>query len=148
MSFNKEMWEYGRAVEDAALPICNELFDCNFKRNENDLFDIIDFKDHGKKIVCEIKGRKFNHDKFEDTMISATKITEGYSYLDDGYTVYFIFVFEDKMFKYELHEDKSMKCKYTGQSCIKHYFIPIADCEEILSSISPVPEEVEMDEIN
>lgn len=131
MPFNQELWEYGRQIEDIALPICNELFDCNFERNDNDIFDIIDFKDHEKKIVCEIKGRKFNSDKYEDTLISATKVTEGYHYLDDGYQVFFIFVFTDKMYKYQLIEEHSLKCKYTGVNCVLHYLIPMSDCELI-----------------
>ena len=29
---------------------CAEYFDCDFKRNENDIFDILDFKDEEKKV--------------------------------------------------------------------------------------------------
>ncbi len=130
-AFNKELWDYGQKVEDIAMPICNKLFDCDFKKNDNDIFDIIDFKDHDKKIMVEIKGRKFNSDKYEDTIIPAIKVTAGYQYIDEGWTVYFVFVFHDKMFKYQLLEDSSLKCRWTGTNCIKHYLIPIAECEEI-----------------
>ena len=130
-AFNKELWEYGQKIEDIAMPICNKLFDCDFKKNENDIFDIIDFKDHDKKIMCEIKGRKFNHDKYLDTIIPAIKVMTGYQYIDEGWDVYFIFVFWDKMFKYQLKEDVSLKCRWTGTNGVKHYLIPIAECEEI-----------------
>ena len=130
-AFNKELWEYGQKVEDIALPICNEIFDCDFKKNENDIFDIIDFKDNEKRVMCEIKGRKFNHDEYEDTIIPAIKVMAGFQYIDDGWNVYFIFVFKDKMFKYQLLEDASLKCRWTGTNCIKHYLIPIAECVEV-----------------
>ena len=42
---NKELWDAGRKIEDAALPELNKYFKTNFKRNENDIFDILDFKD-------------------------------------------------------------------------------------------------------
>ena len=44
-NFNKELWEYGRKIEDMALPIVNRLYDCDFKRNDNDIYDILDFRD-------------------------------------------------------------------------------------------------------
>ena len=130
-AFNKELWEYGQKIEDIAQPICNEIFDCDFKRNENDIFDIIDIKDNEKKVMCEIKGRKFNHDAYEDTIIPAIKVMAGFQYIDEGWSVYFIFVFKDKMFKYQLLENASLKCRWTGSNCIKHYLIPIAECEEV-----------------
>ena len=129
--FNKALWEYGQKIEDIAMPICNELFDCDFKKNDKDIFDIIDFKDHDKKIVCEIKGRKIKHDTWADTIIPASKVMSGYQHIDDGYEVFFIFVFTDKMFKYQLHEENGLKCKFTGTNCIKHYLIPLVECKEI-----------------
>ena len=56
--FNKTLWDFGRKIEDDVLPIANKLYDCDFKRNENNIFDIIDFKDDNKKVVVEVKGRK------------------------------------------------------------------------------------------
>ena len=49
--FNKVLWELGRKIEDTSLPILNKQFDCNFERNENDIFDILDFKDDDKKKI-------------------------------------------------------------------------------------------------
>ena len=129
--FNKDLWEYGRKIEDKVLPIANQIFDCNFKRNENDIYDILDFKDDEKKVVVEVKGRKIPSTQYTDTIITASKITEGYHYIDQGYKVYFIFVFTDKMFQYELLEDTEFDCRYTGTNCIKHYMIPVANLTEI-----------------
>ena len=129
--FNKTLWEFGRNIEDDVLPIANKLYDCDFKRNENNIFDIIDFKDENKKIVVEVKGRKIPSTQYTDTIVTASKITEGYHLIDQGYKVYFIFVFTDKMFQYELKEDVSFDCRFTGTNCIKHYMIPVADLQEV-----------------
>ena len=56
--FNAELWKIGQKIEDDTLPLINKYYDCDFKRNENDIFDILDFKDDDKKIIVEIKGRR------------------------------------------------------------------------------------------
>ena len=30
--FNEELWKVGRKIEDDALPVLNEYFECNFER--------------------------------------------------------------------------------------------------------------------
>lgn len=130
-AFNKELWNYGRDIEDKVLPIANELFGCDFKRNENDIYDILDFKDDEQKKIVEVKGRKIPSTQYTDTIITASKITEGYHKIEEGYKVFFIFVFTDKMFQYELLEDTAFDCRYTGTNCIKHYMIPVANLTEI-----------------
>ena len=129
--FNNELWEYGRKIEDMVLPIAYQLFDCDFKRNENDIYDILDFKDVDKKVIVEVKGRKIPSTQYSDTIITASKITEGFHKIDEGYKVFFIFVFTDKMFQYELLEDASFDCRFTGTNCIKHYMIPVKNLTEI-----------------
>ena len=129
--FNKNLWEYGRKIEDMALPIANKLFDCDFKRNENDIFDVFDFKDEEKKIVVEVKGRRNTSTEYEDTIITASKITAGYQAIETGYKVYFVFAFTDKLMFIELKEDSSFKCKFTGTNCIRHYLIPVKDLQEL-----------------
>tara|TARA_R100001594_G_scaffold107206_1_gene141781 strand:+ start:646 stop:1092 length:447 start_codon:yes stop_codon:yes gene_type:complete len=144
--FNKNLWEYGRKIEDMALPIANKLFDCDFKRNDNDIFDILDFRDEDKKVIVEVKGRKIPSTQYTDTIITASKVTAGFHEIENGYKVYFIFVFKDKMFQYELKEDASFECKFTGTNCIQHYMIPvkqlieITDFEEV-SVPDPQPED-------
>lgn len=129
--FNQELWNFGRKIEDQVLPIANKLFNADFKRNDNDIFDILDFHDDNNKIVCEIKGRRIESTKFTDTIITANKVTEGFQKIDDGYRVYFIFVFTDKMAYYELKEDSEFECRFTGSNCVKHYLIPVSDLIEI-----------------
>ena len=129
--FNKELWEYGRKIEDMALPIVNRLYDCDFKRNDNDIYDVLDFRDLNEKKIVEVKGRKILSTKFDKTIITASKVTAGFHELEQGFEVYFVFVFLDKMFRYELKEDDSFECKFTGTNCIQHYLIPINSMTEI-----------------
>jgi len=130
-TFNQELWELGRKIEDKTLPLINNHYNCNFERNENDIFDILDFKDDDKKKIVEIKGRRIKSTEYAETIITASKVTAGFQKIDDGYQVYFVFVFTDKIFEYELKEDTDFKCKFTGTNCIKHYLIPIDELIEI-----------------
>ena len=151
--FNKKLWDAGRKIEDAALPELNKYFKTNFKRNENDIFDILDFKDEEEKIIVEVKGRFNTHDKYEDTIITASKVMAGQQAIDDGYKVFFLFVFTDCSKIMELKEDSSFKVKFTGTNCIKHYMIPVAELddfeniEEPEEIKEPEPEE-ELEKIN
>tara|TARA_R100000805_G_C3543955_1_gene58074 strand:- start:207 stop:611 length:405 start_codon:yes stop_codon:yes gene_type:complete len=129
--FNKKLWELGRKIEDETLPELNEYFECNFERNENDIFDVFDFKDEEKKIVVEVKGRRNTSTEYEDTIITASKITAGYQAIETGYKVYYVFAFTDKLMFIELKEDSSFKCKFTGTNCIRHYLIPVKDLQEL-----------------
>ena len=129
--FNKKLWDIGRKIEDETLPIVNKYFDCDFKRNENDIFDILDFKDEEKKMIVEVKGRRIPSTQYEDTLITASKVNEGLCRVDDGYRVFFVFVFTDKIYEMELKEDQDFKVRLTGTNCIEHYMIPVKDLKEI-----------------
>jgi len=130
--FNKELWEAGRKIEDAALPQLNKYFKTDFKRNENDIFDILDFKNPEDKIIVEVKGRFNSSDAYEDTIITASKVMAGQQAIDEGYRVYFLFVFSDCSKIMELKEDSSFKVKYTGSNCIQHYMIPVAGLDDFV----------------
>ena len=47
--FNKKLWDLGRQIEDDTLPKINKYFECNFKRNDNDIYDILDCRDKRQK---------------------------------------------------------------------------------------------------
>tara|TARA_R110000787_G_scaffold15328_3_gene47329 strand:- start:846 stop:1328 length:483 start_codon:yes stop_codon:yes gene_type:complete len=156
-AFNKELWEAGRKIEDAALPQLNKYFKTDFKRNENDIFDILDFKNIEDKIIVEVKGRRNSSDAYEDTIITASKVMAGHQAIDEGYRVYFLFVFSDCSKIMELKEDSSFKVKYTGSNCIQHYMIPVADLDDFVpfrarsgsdDEFEPEPEEEEYEKIN
>jgi len=128
--FNRELWESGRKIEDEALPKLNKYFKTNFLRNENDIFDILDFKDEEEKIIVEVKGRFNASDKYDDTIITASKVMAGQQAIDEGYRVFFLFVFTDCSKIMELKQDSSFKVKFTGTNCIRHYMIPVADLQD------------------
>ena len=54
----------------------------------------------------------------------------GHQAIDDGYKVFFLFVFTDKSMIIELKEEQSFKVKFTGTNCIKHYCIPITELKD------------------
>tara|TARA_R110002074_G_scaffold31679_1_gene88705 strand:+ start:386 stop:817 length:432 start_codon:yes stop_codon:yes gene_type:complete len=129
--FNQELWKLGQKIENDTLPIINKHYGCDFKRNENDIFDILDFKDDVNKKIVEIKGRRIPSTQYEDTIITASKVTEGYMKIDQGYRVFFVFVFSDKTMEIELKEDSEFKVRFTGTNSILHHCIPIANLTEI-----------------
>ena len=148
-AFNKQLWEAGRKIEDAALPELNKYFKTDFKRNENDIFDILDFKNPEDKIIVEVKGRFNSSTAYEDTIITASKVMAGHQAIDDGYKVFFLFVFTDCSKIMELKEDSSFKVKYTGSNCIRHYLIPVADLDDFPGHELEEPEpEEEFEKIN
>ena len=144
--FNETLWKIGQKIEDDTLPLINKYYECDFKRNENDIFDILDFKDDDTKKIVEIKGRRIPSTQYADTIITASKVTEGFMKIDQGYRVFFVFAFTDKTMEIELKEDQDFKVKFTGTNCIKHYCIPISDLTEIEKEEEE--EEEEMIEIN
>ena len=143
-AFNETLWKLGRKIEDDILPELNKAFECNFERNENDIFDIFDFKDDEKKKIVEVKGRRIASTQFEETIITASKVTEGFQALDKGYRVFLVFVFTDKALYHELKEEDGFTCKFTGTNCIEHYLIPIKDLKEIMDD----PEELKSNDLN
>ncbi len=129
-AFNKQLWEVGRKIEDDALPKLNKYFNCDFHRNEEDIWEILDFKDEKNKTIVEVKGRRTPSTQYEDTIITALKVMAGQQAIDEGYRVYFLFVFTDCSKIMELKADSEFKCKFTGTNCIKHYLIPVASLED------------------
>tara|TARA_R110000787_G_scaffold17004_4_gene53795 strand:- start:1067 stop:1468 length:402 start_codon:yes stop_codon:yes gene_type:complete len=129
--FNKQLNDLGRKIEDEILPTINKYYSSDFKRNENNIFDVFDFRDEENNIIVEVKGRRIKSTEYKDTIITAHKITEGLKALDLGYQVFFVFVFTDKTYEIELKEDTNWKCMITGSNSIEHYLIPLEDMTEI-----------------
>ena len=144
--FNRELWDAGRKIENDALPQLNKYFKTNFKRNENDIYDILDFKDDEQKIIVEVKGRFNSSDAYEDTIITPSKVMSGHQAIDKGYKVFFLFVFTDCSKIMELKEDSSFKVKFTGTNCIKHYMIPVKDLDDFEPGDIVIEEGEELEE--
>ena len=141
-AFNDTLWNAGRKIEDDALPKLNKYFKTNFQRNENDIFDILDFKDEEEKIIVEVKGRFNTSHQYEDTIITASKVMAGQQAIDEGYRVYFLFVFTDCSKIMELKTDSNFKVKFTGTNCIRHYMIPVSSLDDFDNDeeLEPEPE--------
>tara|TARA_R110000751_G_scaffold4966_2_gene23535 strand:- start:1114 stop:1530 length:417 start_codon:yes stop_codon:yes gene_type:complete len=128
--FNKELWTIGQKIEDEALPKLNKYFNTDLQRDDNNIFEILDFKDEQEKVIVEVKGRLIESTQYEDTIITASKVMAGHQAIDQGYRVYFLFVFTDKSKIIELKQDQSFKVKFTGTNCIRHYCIPITELKD------------------
>lgn len=141
--FNHELWNLGNKIEDAVRPKLNECFGCDLQRSD-DIFDIIDFKDNDKKIAVEVKGRRIPSTQYNDTIITTNKITTGWKMVEEGWKVYYIFVFTDKILCHKLTGEEFWKVKLTGTHHIEHYLIPIGelkDLEEFETNTEPEPEQ-------
>ena len=128
--FNKELWNIGQKIEDEALPKLNKYFKTDLQRDENNIWDILDFRDENNKVIVEVKGRLIPSTQYDDTIITASKVMAGHQAIDEGYKVYFLFVFTDKSMIIELKEEQSFKVRFTGTNCIKHYCIPITELKD------------------
>tara|TARA_R110001592_G_scaffold128430_2_gene340520 strand:- start:3117 stop:3536 length:420 start_codon:yes stop_codon:yes gene_type:complete len=128
--FNKELWTIGQKIENEALPKLNKYFKTDLQRDENNIWDILDFRDDEEKVIVEVKGRLIPSTQYDDTIITASKVMAGHQAIDEGYKVYFLFVFTDKSMIIELKEEQSFKVRFTGTNCIKHYCIPITELKD------------------
>tara|TARA_R100000655_G_scaffold32115_1_gene63901 strand:- start:537 stop:956 length:420 start_codon:yes stop_codon:yes gene_type:complete len=135
--FNTELWNLGKKIEDAILPELNETLECNLQRSDN-IFDIMDFRDEDKKIAVEVKGRRIKSDRYEDTIITTGKIVEGWKLVEDGWDVYYVFVFTDKVLHHKLTGEEFWRIKMTGTNHIEHYLIPVNQLKEFQPE--PIPE--------
>lgn len=128
--FNKELWTIGQKIEDEALPKLNKYFNTDLQRDENNIWEILDFRDEEEKVIVEVKGRLIPSTQYDDTIITASKVMAGHQAIDEGYKVFFLFVFTDKSMIIELKEEQSFKVRFTGTNCIKHYCIPITELKD------------------
>ena len=76
--FNKELWTIGQKIEDEALPKLNKYFNTDLQRDDNNIFEILDFKDEQEKVIVEVKGRLIESTQYEDTIITASKVMAGH----------------------------------------------------------------------
>ncbi len=142
--FNRKLWDMGRKIEDNIKPTLNEVFECNFERS-NDIFDIFDFSDQNKKILCEVKGRNIKSDRYKETIVSYNKVQEAYRKIDEGWRVFFIFVFTDKSMFVELKDDLLWQVKLTGTYGIQHSLIPVSSLLPLVQAPLDLQQEEEQE---
>ena len=94
-----------------------------------DLFHPMDF--HSNNKYFEIKSRRFNHNKYETTMVGKNKIEWVRENYIEGIDFYFVFVFEDGDYFYKYNPEDEFKTGLggrcdRGRDEIKlYYYIPI-----------------------
>jgi hypothetical protein len=93
--------EYGAESERLCLPILKEKFDPFIIKNEN-RYAIFDYV--GSTHFIELKTRRYNSDKYPDTMIGVNKIKN--SMKVEGRKVIFCFKFDDGLFYWEFTKEK------------------------------------------
>jgi hypothetical protein len=123
--FNKKLWTLGREIEDEIKPHLEKFLECDFERRD-DIYDVLDFHSPEDKKIVEVKGRTCDSDKWETTIITCNKITEGLMEMEKGWEVWYFFVFRDKTMYLKLDpDDCDFNMKYTGTNRVPHYLIPV-----------------------
>ncbi len=94
-----------------------------------DKFHPFDFKSLDTGELFEVKSRRFNHNKYNTTMIGYNKVDYIRKYSIK--TAYFVFVFEDGNYYYKFNPDDKFETCIGGRSdrgiseYKKYYYIPI-----------------------
>tara|TARA_R110000744_G_scaffold208801_2_gene327617 strand:- start:1552 stop:2010 length:459 start_codon:yes stop_codon:yes gene_type:complete len=123
--FNTKLWNLGHKIENEIKPHLDEFLGCSFERSD-DIFDVLDFHDNENKKIVEVKGRTSASSAWRDTIITCGKITEGLMKIEQGWELYYFFVFTDKTMYFKLDPNNcDFNMKYTGTNHIPHYMIPI-----------------------
>ena len=126
--------EYGIESEKICLPILKNKFDQFLIKNENKyaIFDYV-----GSSHFIELKTRRYNSDKYPDTMIGCNKIKNALKV--EGRKIIFCFKFEDGLFYWEFDKEKipNLDLRLGGRidrgkdERRPYYFIKIADMIKI-----------------
>jgi len=93
--------EYGAESERLCLPILKEKFDPFLIKNEN-RYAIFDYV--GSSHFIELKTRRYNSDKYPDSMIGVNKIKNAMKV--EGRKVIFCIKFDDGLFYWEFDKEK------------------------------------------
>jgi len=159
----KRNWNNAKCVKDRAMGKDNESWfekwltgsdffktDWETRKGCRTNWDIIDYKsvpDNDDKQVrmIELKSRRNKVDDFWDTMIGENKLIEARKMMEEGYKVYFFFLFTGKggnerelyffdteKCRYDLYKNKGLNCKIEDAGTTKrgkreikpHLFIP------------------------
>ena len=134
--FNYYKWKKGKETEDAMRPYIEDFFDCKFVRQDDGLeidpnnpppevFDKLDFRNYEKKIIVEVKGRTCDSNRYYDTIITTSKIDEGEIEMKEGWAVYYLFKFRDKVKLIKQPDKVEWNTRITGTFRIPHYLIPV-----------------------
>jgi hypothetical protein len=101
--------------------------------------DVFDFINEENKVLIELKSRRNKKHKYPTTMIGNNKWEKSIEKLDEGWTIYYVFNFVDKLCHYKFLKENINKVKKgvggrcdRGQNEFKYYrYIPITHLENI-----------------
>ena len=131
----KKDLQYGESKEDDIKSKLESYFKCNLEKTSK--LNLFDYVDNDKKILIELKSRRNDKMKYPTTMIGYNKIIESINKIKEGWTIYYIFNFTDKLTYYKFEKDNSKYHSIGGRKdrgrpeFKKYYFIPV----ELLSDI-------------
>ena len=131
----KKDLQYGEGKEDDIKSKLESYFKCNLEKTSK--LNLFDYVDNDKKILIELKSRRNTKMKYPTTMIGYNKIVESINKIKEGWTIYYIFNFTDKLTYYKFEKDNSKYHSMGGRKdrgrpeFKKYYFIPV----ELLSDI-------------
>jgi len=131
----KKDLQYGESKEDDIKSKLESYFKCNLEKTSK--LNLFDYVDNDKKILIELKSRRNTKMKYPTTMIGYNKIIESINKIKEGWTIYYIFNFTDKLTYYKFEKDNSKYHSIGGRKdrgrpeFKKYYFIPV----ELLSDI-------------
>jgi hypothetical protein len=121
--------KFGEEKENDLKSKLETYFKCKLeKTNKCHLFDYIDEQN---KILIELKSRRNTKMKYPTTMIGYNKILESIKKIKEGYTIYYIFNFTDKLSFYKFEKDNNDYHSIGGRKdrgrpeFKKYYFIPV-----------------------
>lgn len=83
--------------------IFDERYNCNLEKT--DFFNHFDLIDNTNKYVIEVKNRHNNHDKYPSSMLGFNKIITGKKYIEKGYNVYFVIIFDDGIYSFKYNNE-------------------------------------------
>ena len=125
---NPEYYNYGKQKEKEVFLTLKEKFK-NIQETKERYSDW-DFIDKEGKILIELKSRRVNSNKFNSTILGSNKIHKGRKCSLEGYKVYYIFNFLDKILYYRLKNKDIFRESFFNYKY--HSFIPNNKLKELI----------------
>lgn len=105
-----DQYKFGKNEEKKLLILLKEKFK-NIKHTI-EKYNNWDFEDEDNKIKIEVKSRTIKSDHYNSAVLGSNKIYNGKKLLKEGYRIFYIFNYTDKIFYYELNKYDKFKQAY------------------------------------
>jgi len=102
-----DQYKFGKNEEKKLLILLKEKFK-NIKHTIEKYNDW-DFEDDDTKIKIEVKSRTITSNQYKSAVLGSNKIYKGKKLLKEGYRIFYIFNYTDKIFYYELNKEDEFK---------------------------------------